>query len=276
MRDDEGRLWIPDTQNARMSVFDPQLGFESSAPLNLLSYAFVWRGAMMSDGQIWKPSVTLGRRGENVMRVFNAEMALVDSLAMPPDAVVDPTNPPGAFYWEAPGGRARSYFSVPFFPQGEQLIDPAGAVWSTDYGDPSYRITRWVPGGDTTLVVETRRRPVEIPASARDSAIAAVLEQLRARGATQQDWSKVPTIRAAVRGMFLSGQGDLWVLTDLESGQVFDVYDRTGRHVRTVANPFGIYRSVRPVVRGDEFWGVVTDDLEVQYVVRARIVPVGG
>lgn len=109
----------------------------------------------------------------------------------------------------------------------------------------------------------------------RFSRIAAVLERLQARGATQQDWSKVPTIRAAVRGMFLSGQGDLWVLTDLEGGQVFDVYDRTGRHVRTVANPFEIYSWVRPVVRGDELWGVVTDDLEVQYVVRARIVRAG-
>jgi hypothetical protein len=63
---------------------------------------FVWQGAMMNDGQIWKPSVALGPPRENVMRVFNAEMALVDSLAMPPDPVVDPTDPPGAFYWEAP------------------------------------------------------------------------------------------------------------------------------------------------------------------------------
>lgn len=273
MRDSRGMLRVPDHQNARMSVFDPAAGFQWSAPLQVLRRGFIWAGAMVRSDRVWKPSIALGPPIRYVMRVYDPDMNLVDSLPMPPKPKVDPEDPPGSFIWQSSDGRSRAYFGVPYFPQGENLIDPRGAVWSTTYGDPSYRIALWEPGGDTTLVLETRRAAVAIPPPERDSAIASVREQMLKMGGGSQDWSKVPVTRPAVSGMFLSEGGELWVRTPVEDGEVFDVYDRSGRHLRTVRDPLHLYSWLRPWVRGDQLWAVVVDDLDVQYVVRARITP---
>lgn len=268
----DGSLWVPDHRNARMSVFDPREGFRESFPLRLLRRGFVWRGTMMRDSRIWKPSLIL-EPWTNVMRVYGEGMTLVDSLPLPDDPEYDGDEPPGAFVWRSPDGSSRASFSVPFYPSGQNLIDPRGRVWSTAYGDPSYRIARWTPGGDTTLVLETRRPLIEIPGPVRDSAIAQIREQMLQFGSARQDWSKVPTIRPSVHTMFLSESGDLWVRSVREDHEVFDVYDQEGRHLRSVLNPFDLFRWLRPTVRGDDLWGVVTDELDVQYVVRASVVP---
>lgn len=268
----DGSLWVPDHRNARMSVFDPREGFQESFPLRLLRRGFVWRGTMMQDGRLWKPSMTLDSRA-NIMRVYGAGMTLLDSLPLPDDPEHDPDGPPGTFVWRSVDGTSGAYFNVPFYPSGQDLIDPRGRIWSTAYGDPSYRIARWTPGGDTTLVLETRRPPIEIPGPVRDSAITQNREQMLQFGSARQDWSKVPTIRPSVHTMFLSESGDLWVRSVREDHEVFDVYDQNGRHLRSVLNPFDLFRWIRPTVRDDDLWGVVTDELEVQYVVRASVVP---
>ncbi|WP_419167821.1 hypothetical protein [Candidatus Palauibacter sp.] len=36
-----------------------------------------------------------------------------------------------------------------------------------------------------------------------------------------------------------------------------------------------LFERVTPVVRGDLVWLIMTDELDVPYVIRARIVPVG-
>lgn len=269
-------LWVPDHRNARMSVFDAQAGFRESHPLRVLQRGFVWGGAMAEDGRVLKPSITLGPPRRNVLRVYESDMSLVDSLPWPDDPEVDRENPPGAFYWEAPSGRGSGYYGVPFYPQGLDLIDPNGSIWSTASGDPSYRIKRWVPGGDTTLVLETRRAPTAIPEAERDSAISAVREFLLERGGADQDWTKVPTVRPAVATMFVSEEGDLWVQLGTGSSTLrYDVYHRDGTYSATVETSLRVLPWVRPVVRGAEFWAVVTDELDVPFVVRARIVPVG-
>lgn len=276
MMDGDGMLWVPDHQNARMSVLDPRTGFLRSAPRRSLMWSFVWSGALVHADQVWKPSISLGPPPHKVMRVYDSDMTLTDTFPLPPDPKVDPEDPPGSFFWQSADGESRAYFGVPYFPQGEMLIDPRGAVWSTAYGDATYRIARWEPGGDTTLVLETRRAPVEIPAAERDSSIASIREEMAQYGGGNQDWSKVPTTRPAVAGMFLSEEGELWVRTPAANGELLDVYDPFGRHLRTVRNPLHLYTWVRPHVRGDQLWAVVVDDLDVQYVVRARMAPAPG
>ena len=57
---------------------------------------------------------------------------------------------------------------------------------------------------------------------------------------------------------------------------VYDIFDGEGRHDDTAALPFRVDRWVPPVVRGDTLWAVVTDEVDVQYAVRARLRPAGG
>jgi hypothetical protein len=85
----------------------------------------------------------------------------------------------------------------------------------------------------------------------------------------------VPATKPPLYGLSLDDRGRLWVrLTEPTSDTtVYDLFSRDGSHVGTVGLPFRIDRFVPPVVRGDTVWAVVTDDLEVQYVVRARLHP---
>lgn len=275
MLDGADRIWVPDYRNRRFSVWDADDGLLWTAPIPVLTRGWVYQGAMLSTGEVWKPSITLGPPRENVMRVFGPDGQATDSLPMPADPDIDFENPAGSFVWRSSDGRSNAYFSVPFFPGGNTLIDPAGFVWSTEYGDPSYRIARWAPGGDTTLLLEAGREPPVISLAARDSAIEEIRERMRGYDGASQDWSKVPTVEPAIAGLHTSEDGQLWVRARTPDGEVFDVYERSGSYVRSVANPLTLYQWVPPVIRGEDVWAVVTDEFDVHYVVRARIERVG-
>lgn len=276
MRDGDDRLWVPDHRNDRMSVYDPAGGFVTSYRMPVLSYGFVWDGGMLDDGRIVKPSITLSPERRAILRIYGPDMTLVDSILPPQPAgpPVDRTDPPSAFYWEAPGGMPRGYLGVPWYPRSQRVFDPGGAVWTSPGGDPAYRVTRRTLRGDTTLVIETRRAAVAVAAAVRDSAIDAIRGQLQERGAaTNQDWSKVPDVKPAVEGLFVAAEGRLWVrvASPADSLVVYDIYDRDGAYAGTAATPLRIYSWVSPVVRGDRFWAVVTDELDVQYVIRGSL-----
>lgn len=269
----DDRLWVPDHATSRMSVFSARAGFETSYPLRIYSYGWVWGGVMADDGRVLEPSVMAPPDWKPALRVYDAGMRQLDSIPLPePPETADPTDLPNVFAWAAPGGRARGGVQVPFYPQQRDLLDPEGVFWSVDRGDGSYRIKRWTPGGDTTLVLETRRAPVPVTAPERDSAMAEILEGLEQFGVTKLDASKIPDTKPAVASVFLAEDGKLWVETPApDSLHLYDVYDRAGRHVMTVATSLRIDPWIHPLVRGDTVWALVKDELDVTYVVKSAV-----
>ncbi len=276
MRGPNGRLWVPDARGGRMSIFDPVDGLVESLPFADGNFGWTWNGAMVDGDRIHRP---WSRGNREQIRVYDLTMTLVDSLPVsgeePEDEEYDPANQPGAFHQELDGGYMT--YSIPFFPGEVRHLDSRGSVWSTRDGDPGYRLARWEPGGDTTLVLETRRPAVSVPEVERDSVIDALRRMLADAGASREwDWSRIPTVKPAVAGVFESAEGNLWVQTPAaEGGILFDVYARDGAHLGT-ASPgpdLKLFGEIAPVVRGELAWLVVTDELDVQYVVRARITP---
>ena len=271
-----GRLWVPDARNGRMSVFDPESGFIESFPFDDGNFGWVWNGAMVDGRRIHRPWSD-GTREQ--IRVYDLTMTLVDSIPLPgdhpEDEEYDPRSRPGTFYQERDGGYM--LYRIPFFASEVRHIDSRGAVWSTQDGDPEYRLSRREPGGDPTLVVETRRPAVPVPEVERDSVIEAMRQMLVDAGASRQfDWSRIPAVKPAVEGVFESVEGNLWVQTPAaDDGVVFDVYSGEGGYLGTASLGSGLTLSdqVDPVVRGDLAWLIVTDEFDVQYVVRARIAP---
>ena len=87
------------------------------------------------------------------------------------------------------------------------------------------------------------------------------------------DPSRVPATKPTVYGLSLDDRGRLWVRISPPTVDPtdYDVFDRDGRHAETVRMPFSVDGWVPPVLRGDTVWAVVTDEMEVQYVVRARM-----
>ncbi len=277
MLDPNGRLWVPDTRNGRMSVFDPEQGFVESFPFADANFHWIWNGALVNGNRIHRPR-TSGNRWQ--LRIYDLTMTLVDSLPLPSnrpeEEEYDPENQPGAFYQESGGGYMM--YSIPFYPHEVRYLDPRGAVWSTRPGDPEYRIKRWQPGGDTTLLVETRRPPVPVPAVERDSVIDMMRQMTSNMGVGEWDWSRVPTTKPAVEDIFESAEGNLWIGTPSNGdGILFDVYSRDVSYLGTASLGPGLnlFEQVTPVVRGDLVWLIVTDELDVPYVVRARIAPTG-
>ena len=272
----DGRIWVPDVRSGRMSVFDPEDGFIESFPFADGNYGWVWNGAMVDGSRIYRPWSGGNREW---IRVYDLTMTLVDSLPLPSDQPedeeYDPESQPGSFYQELDGGFMM--YGIPFYASEVSFIDSRGAVWSTRDGDPAYRLSRWEPGGDTTLVIETRRPAVPVPEVERDSVIDALRQMLADAGASRQwDWSRIPHVRPAVEATFQSAEGNLWVRTpSADGGVLFDVYSGDGGYLGTASLGPGLSLSsqVDPVVRGDSAWLIVTDEFGVQYVVRARIAP---
>ena len=271
-----GRLWVPDARNGRMSVFDPEDGFIESFPFADANFGWVWNGAMVDWRRIHRPWSD-GTREQ--IRVYDLTMTLVDSLPLPSDQPedeeYDPRSRPGTFYLEWDGGYR--LYGIPFFAGEVRYNDSRGRVWSTRDGDPEYRLARWEPGGDTALFVETRRPAVPVPEVERDSVIDEMRQRLSNIGADRQfDWSRIPSVKPAVEAVFESVEGNLWVQTPAADGGVlFDVYSGEGGYLGTASLGPGLTLSdqVDPVVRGDLAWLIVTDEFDVQYVVRARIAP---
>ena len=268
-----GRLWVPDARNGRMSVFDPEDGFIESFPWADGNFNATWNGAMVDAGHIYRPWGTGNRRR---LRIFDLTMTQVDSLPLPgtgpEDEEFDPASQPGAFHQELGGGYMA--YSIPFYASGVRHIDRRGVFWSSRDGDPAYRFQRWRPGGDTTLLVETRRPPVAVPTVERDSVIEMMRQMTSDMGVGEWDWSRVPTVRPAVEDIFESDEGDLWVRTPAADGGVlFDVHSRDGALLGTASLGPGLnlFDRISPVVRGELVWLVVTDEFDVHHVVRARV-----
>ena len=76
--------------------------------------------------------------------------------------------------------------------------------------------------------------------------------------------------------MFLDDTRRLWVEVGAsDTLTTYDVFDRDGAYAGTAQTRLPVLDWVRPIVIGDRFYAVVTDDLDVAYVVRARLVPAG-
>ena len=111
-----------------------------------------------------------------------------------------------------------------------------------------------------------------VTAAERDSAIAA----LRERGAPDLDWSRIPAEKPIVQSLFVDESGRVWVrVTTPDTLTTYDVYLSDGRYDGTAVTSLDIPTWWQPLVRGDLFYTLVTDELDVQYVVRARITRAG-
>lgn len=272
MLDPEGRLWVADPRNVRMSVLDPVEGLVESFAFPSPLWGFAWSGNMGDDGRIFEFSLD-GDGSDEVLRVYDLTMTQIDSLPLPEERVYAPWEDPAIFVHDLAGGSSL-LIPVPYYPRGTRYVDPKGAIWSTPRGSPDYRIRRWLPGGDTTLILETRRPAVSVTAAERDSVIDRIREDFRRSGSTAAlDWSRIPEVKPAVEGVFLSAEGEVWVRTPSpDSETMFDVYATDGAYRGTAVGAAGL---TDPVVVGDAFWALARDDLDVPYVIRARITPSG-
>ncbi|HXH81609.1 MAG TPA: hypothetical protein VNN07_01625, partial [Candidatus Tectomicrobia bacterium] len=266
----DGLIRVNDPRNARMSFFHPDSGFVRSHPIEVRSWGWIWDGVVDSAGKVWEShSMRLQGEAWTVLRAYDAQGNWTDTIPIQkqePDA----RDAPGTYRWEIPNGVR--FAAVPFWPGGAIDYDPRGFFWFKGPHRNDYRIVRATPAGDTTLVLESRRPAVPVTAAERDAAIAALREQ----GARDLDWSQIPAEKPIVRSLFVDEAGRVWVrVTTPDTRTTFDVYLPDGTYDGTATTTLNIPEWWQPLVRGDLFYTLHTDELDVPHVVRARITRAG-
>jgi hypothetical protein len=278
--DHEGMLRVAEQENARLSVFHPDSGYVASYPLHLFSFSFrgPWNAVIDSAGRTVVASSGQYGAGRfwNMLRVYDPAMNQLDSIPYDEYTDDDEGDVPGAWRIDI-GNSGYTWAPVPFYSRSFQVVAPTAQFWSSTEGMAELEVARWAPPADTSLVLISRRRSDPVTSAERDSAIAQLRENLMRRVPSLRglDASQVPATKPPLYGLSLDDNGRLWVrLTEpIADTTVYDVFGRDGRHAETVRLPYRVDRYVPPVVRGDIVWAVVTDEMDVQYVVRARLRP---
>ena len=89
----------------------------------------------------------------------------------------------------------------------------------------------------------------------------------------ERSW--IPTQRPAAISFFLDDRSNVWVAPaapGTEERRRFEIFDAKGKYLGPVELPVAIEFSPVPFVRNGALYGVVRDELDTPYVVRARII----
>ena len=136
-----------------------------------------------------------------------------------------------------------------------------------------YRLFELSAEGDTLRTITRVFTPLPVTDADRERA-REDLKWFTDQGG-RADFSTIPDVKPATRSLYFDDEGHLWVhvvTASQDDDPVFDVFDPEGRHLGEVRMPFRLSASPPPVLRGGMLYGVVRDEMDVPYVVRARIV----
>jgi hypothetical protein len=157
-------------------------------------------------------------------------------------------------------------------------LAPSGRLWFALTGE--YRIFEMTADGDTILEISRDFDPLPVTSADVDSAVAGLEWFVRQGG--KVDRTRFPSTKPPVRQFFVDDRGRIWVASQ-EAGAgasrwsgeraspVLDVFDPDGRYLGKLTLPFPLSIYPTPVFRGDMVYAVSRDELDVPYVVAARI-----
>jgi hypothetical protein len=258
----DARLWVVDPQFGRVSVFDTAGTFLTSYRTPGGHSVMPWPGGFSRDGSFYDVARDPGGGWGSVLVRYDTAFTPLDTLRPPrwenADAVLEVVSA---------DGRARSRGIVPFSASSMWALTPQGDFWTVQTGD--YELDRVSPRGDTLRTVTRPYDPVPVTQADRDRAIKSMAWVTRQWGTVDPD--RIPSVKPAVRSLYVAEDGDLWVgrVTDTPE-VVFDVFDPDGRLLGQVQLPF--QPSLPPVIRGELMVAVTRGEMGVPFVVCAKIV----
>jgi len=260
----EGRIWVMDPQNNRLTVFDTAgVAVEEHAALGGF-VLFPWPGGFDRNGSYYAP---VPQRVDGEFRVgvvrYDESLTPVDTLVMP----VDRTDRDG---WEIRRGDGFVRAGVPYQGGMATRLSPSGGTLALLTG--TYRLFELDPEGDTVRVITKDFTPLPVTAADRERA-RDDLSWFTDQGGTI-DLGQLPDEKPAAEQFFPDDEGNLWVaLTRATPDELptYDVFDPLGRYLGTVSVPFRLRPDPIPIIRDGTLYGVVYDELDVPYIVRARL-----
>ena len=185
--------------------------------------------------------------------------------------------------------------NVPFSPTVSWTFSPLG--YFAGGVATEYRVDLFRPG-QPVLRIERGHQPVPVGAGEKAEAEERVTRNMRSNyPGWRWNGPPIPEFKPPFRSVFAGDDGRIWVqlsqpsievMSEAEAleeerrtenrparfreGVAFDVFEPDGRYLGFVRAPDGLSTSPEPVFRGDSIWAVVRDELDVQHIVRFRIV----
>lgn len=251
------RIVSVDLANNRYSVFDTTGTFLRDHPRPGFPLAAnPWRGALTASGHLVDAGDFTRPDG------IPSSLVVLDSLFRTRRTVPFPRYRAGDEHY------------------GPELVWRVGPTETLWFGTANrYRIYARRVGGDTIRIVERAVEPEPRSEEEIASEVSRVNQRIHALtdgdggGVTAEDFAEVEPL---YRSFWLDDAGRLWVARggyDDPPVREIDVFGPQGRYLGPVRSDVGLRpRQAAPALRGQRIWAVTEDTLDVEYVVRGRIV----
>lgn len=258
--DATGTAWVWDGRQQRLTAFDTAGTFVRSVQRPWRSTLSPWPGLFADDGSLFDvmvdhrgltPGQGVTRRFESAVRGyrFDSQLQLRDSLP----ALV-------ALRTAFAGNHV-----VPFEGGVVWAFEADGASWFTH--GPRYRIARTNAQGDTVLVFTVDVPEVPVTEAEVDSALSAYRLP---RGVSAMDEALIPGAKPAIVRLVRLEGGWVGAFPELgpATGRYMDVFTPEGvLRARVDLGSAVALRGPAPYGKDGRLFGVVRDEMDVQYVV---------
>lgn len=261
-------LWVVDFGNRRYEVFDTAGARLRSHPFQGNTFGFGNR--IGSDGLLYeRVRIQDPERSEFGQALVRSRIPagtpgapeVMDTLSQPEldqGETVEVTARAG-------GNRMVMRFPVPLTPRSRAVLVPGRGWWLTDPG-ARYRLALTDFQGDTLRILGREYEPVPVTDRAREE----VLDGLP--DGADLNPSRIPDVHPPVAGIELAPDGGLWIRRQTAPDREgFEVFDADGRYLGEVTSEVDLDRFNLIEFGEGVMYGVLTDELDVPYVVRLRI-----
>lgn len=286
-------LWVWDMDARRVSYFDldgeflgsvsPRVDVGGAGESPPRPDRPLRDGTFVGTSPRWAHAIADGTLKESAYAHMDAEGAALSRIwAMP----LEPRDVFAIMNDDGIGGR---FGSQPFGDGYGSSIGDDGLLvlearaW-TGTGDPAVTVTKIALSGDTLFTATVPYDPVPLSSERFDSAAAAIVEDWSGYGrpVDEADIRAAmyrPEYLPAVRGLMRAGDGTIWMRrfdpVESETGESMIeswVLDAEGVPLARALFPARVRVAV---IDGDTVWGIETDELGVQYIVRHALVKGG-
>ncbi|UCG86905.1 MAG: 6-bladed beta-propeller [Gemmatimonadota bacterium] len=263
-RSPDGNMWVPDPRNNRVSIFDTSGTYVEGRYMSGGFGSTRWPGGFDRLGYYYLPIRIVEDIDGLALVRFTTAYAVIDTLQVP-------TDPKERDVFELRIRDMRATLNVPFAGHFAWRLAPSGNFWGMLADE--YRLYELSPRGDTLRTVTREFTRLSVTDAEMEATRVELEPFIRAGG--DVDWSKIPRTKPAARDFFIDDEGNLWVLPETaeeDAGRLVDVFASDGLFLGAVRLPFEIEMAPRPLIRNSTLYCVTKDELDVPYVVWAKIV----
>ena len=262
-----GQIWVMEMQRGRLTFLDATGNYLNGTRIGSTGWSyFPYPGGMDPLGR-YNAAVVVEVMDDYDLALarFNQDFVPLDTIPIPESA-----EPREQFELITDGGGMMAT-SIPFRGSFVWRFSPSGNFWTllTD----KYELAEITASGTTLRRVTLDHDPIPVtPADLEE-----VRENLSwfTRQGGKIDWSKIPDTKPVTSSFFCDDEGNLWIMRLTESpddeGFLFDLFDVDGRFLGAIRLPFSLESNPEPIVRNGMLYGITTDELGAENIVRAQI-----